>query len=170
MSLSRFSHGRAVPPELYRTRPVQAIEHSATDYSFLVNDVFSYRKEIEYEGELHNAVLVVRNFLDCSEERAFGVVDDLMKARLAEFKHAAAIELPSLFRDYGINDDVQEMLLEYVEELRNWMTGIVNWHEKVGRYTERELNYHPMAASALGGPTGIGTSSLRISDLLPTGR
>jgi germacradienol/geosmin synthase len=62
------------------------------------------------------------------------------------------------------------MLLEYVEELRNWMTGIVNWHEKVGRYTERELNYHPMAASALGGPTGIGTSSLRISDLLPTGR
>jgi germacradienol/geosmin synthase len=170
MSLSRFSHGRTVPPELYRTRPVQAIEHSATDYSFLVNDVFSYRKEIEYEGELHNAVLVVRNFLDCSEERAFGVVDDLMKARLAEFKHAAAIELPSLFRDYGINDDVQEMLLEYVEELRNWMTGIVNWHEKVGRYTERELNYHPMAASALGGPTGIGTSSLRISDLLPTGR
>jgi germacradienol/geosmin synthase len=169
MSLSRFSHGRAVPPELYRTRPVQAIEHAATDYSCFVNDLFSYRKEIQYEGELHNAVLVVQNFLDCSEERAFGVVDNLMAARLAEFKHAAAIELPALFRDYDIAPDVQEMLLEYVEELRNWMSGIVNWHEKVGRYTERELNYHPAAATAFLGPTGIGTSSLRISSLLPAG-
>ncbi|MFI5591856.1 germacradienol/geosmin synthase [Amycolatopsis sp. NPDC051758] len=169
MSLSRFSHGRAVPPELYRTRPVQAIEHAATDYSCFVNDLFSYRKEIQYEGELHNAVLVVQNFLGCSEECAFGVVGNLMSARLAEFKHAAAIELPALFRDYAIAPDVQEMLLEYVEEFRNWMAGIVNWHENVGRYTERELNYHPAAATAFLGPTGIGTSSLRISSLLPAG-
>jgi germacradienol/geosmin synthase len=169
MSLSRFSHGRAVPPELYRTRPVQAIEHSATDYACLVNDVYSYRKEIQYEGELHNGVLVVQNFLDCSEERAFGVVTDLMAARLAEFDHAASIELPALFRDYGIDPDVQEMLLEYVEEFRNWMAGIVHWHENVGRYTEAELNHHPMAASAFHGPTGIGTSALRISSLLPAG-
>jgi germacradienol/geosmin synthase len=170
MSLSRFSHGRAVPPELYRTRPVQAIEHSATDYACLVNDVYSYRKEIQYEGELHNGVLVVQNFLDCSEERAFGVVTDLMAARLAEFTHAASIELPALFRDHDVAPEVQEMLLEYVAEFRDWMAGIVNWHENVGRYTEAELNHHPVAASAFHGPTGIGTSSLRISSLLPAGR
>ena len=170
MSLSRFGHGRAVPPSLYRTRPIQAIEHSATDYACFVNDLYSYRKEIQYEGELHNAVLVVRNFLDCPEERAFEVVTDLMAARLAEFTHAATVELPALFRDYAVAPDVQEMLLGYVEEFRNWMAGIVNWHENVGRYTEAELKYHPMAASAFGGPTGIGTSSLRISSLLPAGR
>jgi germacradienol/geosmin synthase len=170
MSLSRFGHGRAVPPELYRTRPVQAIEHSATDYAWFVNDLYSYRKEIQYEGELHNAVLVVRNFLDCPEDRAFEVVNDLMAARLAEFTHAATVELPALFRDYAVAPDVQEMLLEYVEEFRNWMAGIVNWHENVGRYTEAELRYHPMAGSTFGGPTGIGTSSLRISSLLPAGR
>lgn len=170
MSLSRFAHGRAVPPELYRTRPVQAIEHSATDYACFVNDVYSYRKEIQYEGELHNAVLVVRNFLDCPEERAFEVVNDLMAARLAEFTHAATVELPALFRDYDVAPDVQQMLLEYVEEFRNWLAGIVNWHENVGRYTEAELRYHPTPGSAFGGPTGIGTSSLRISSLLPAGR
>jgi germacradienol/geosmin synthase len=170
MSLSRFGHGRAVPPELYRTRPVQAIEHSATDYAWFVNDLYSYRKEIQYEGELHNAVLVVRNFLDCPEDRAFEVVNDLMAARLAEFTHAATVELPALFRDYSVAPDVQEMLLEYVEEFRNWMAGIANWHENVGRYTEAELRYHPMAGSRFGGPTGIGTSSLRISSLLPAGR
>ncbi|MEV6648803.1 germacradienol/geosmin synthase [Amycolatopsis sp. NPDC051371] len=170
MSLSRFSHGRAVPAALYRTRPVQAIEHSATDYACFVNDVYSYRKEIQYEGELHNAVLVVRNFLDCPEERAFEVVNDLMAARLAEFGHAATIELPALLRDYDVAPDVREMLLGYVQEFRDWMAGIVNWHENVGRYTEAELNYHPAAANVLGGPTGIGTSSLRISSLLPAGR
>jgi germacradienol/geosmin synthase len=167
MSLSRFSHGRSVPPELYRTRPVQAIEHSATDVACLINDLYSYRKEIQYEGELHNAVLVVRNFLDCPEQRAFEVVTDLVHARLAEFQHAAAIELPALFRDYDVAPDVQEMLLEYVEEFRNWMAGILNWHENVGRYTETELRYHPVTGSVLGGPTGIGTTSLRISSLLP---
>ena len=35
----------------------------------LLNDMFSYRKEIEFEGEVHNAVLVVRNFLGCAQER-----------------------------------------------------------------------------------------------------
>ncbi len=50
------------------------------DYAALINDVFSYRKEIEFEGELHNAVLVVRNFLSVDTDRAFadrGRPDDL---------------------------------------------------------------------------------------------
>ena len=169
MSLSRLSHGRVVPPELYRTRPVQAIEHAATDYCCLINDVFSYRKEIEFEGELNNGVLVVRNFLDCTEERAFEIVGDLINARLEEFQHAATIELPALFRDYAIAADVQEGLLAYVEEFRDWMAGVLNWHENVGRYTEAELRYHPVAGHAFTGPTGLGTSSLRISSLLPAG-
>jgi germacradienol/geosmin synthase len=160
MSLAR---SRDVPPELHRTRPVQALEHSASDYACLLNDVYSYRKEIQFEGELNNGVLVVRNFLDCSEERAFEVVGDLIRARLAEFRHAADVELPALLRDHGLAPD---LLDGYVENLRNWMAGITHWHENVGRYTELELGHHPR----LGGPTGIGTSSLRISALLPAGR
>ncbi len=158
-----LSRSRAVPPELYRTRPVQALEHSAADYAGLLNDVYSYRKEIEFEGELNNGVLVVRNFLDCSEERAFEVVGDLIAARLAEFEHAAEVELPALLRSHDLAPD---LLREYVERFRHWMSGVVHWHENVGRYTEIELGYQPWS----GRPTGIGTSSLRISALLPAGR
>lgn len=161
MSLAR---GRAVPPELHCTRPVQTLEHAAADVACLANDLYSHRKEIQYEGELHNAVLVVRNFLDCTEERAAEVVTDLVHARLAEFEHAAATELPALFGD----DTTEETLLGFVQELRDWMAGIVHWHEHTGRYTEPELGYHPTPAPVFGGPTGIGTSSLRISALLPT--
>ncbi|MGW4525756.1 terpene synthase family protein [Amycolatopsis sp. NPDC004378] len=167
-SLSRFAG--AVPAALRRTRPVQAVEHAAADYCGLLNDVFSYRKEIQFEGELNNGVLVVRNFLDCTEERAFAVVADLIEARLAEFRHAASVELPALLRDYDVAPDVRESLHGYVAELRDRMAATLNWHENVGRYTETEARYHPMAATVLGGPTGLGTSSLRISSLLPTGR
>ncbi|QKV75929.1 germacradienol/geosmin synthase [Amycolatopsis sp. Hca4] len=165
MSLSRR---HAVPPELARTRPVQTLEHAAADVACLANDLYSYRKEIEHEGELHNAVLVVRNFLDCTEERAAGVVTDLIHARLAEFEHSAATELPALYRD----DTTEATLLGFVQELRDWMAGILHWHEISARYTDPELGCHPAPVpppgAPFGGPTGIGTSSLRISALLPT--
>jgi germacradienol/geosmin synthase len=61
MSLSRLSHGQTVPPEIYRTRPIRALENSAADYACLLNDVFSYQKEIQFEGEIHNCILVVQN-------------------------------------------------------------------------------------------------------------
>ncbi len=161
-----LSRGHAVPPALHRTRPVQTLENTATDVACLLNDLYSYRKEIQYEGELNNAVLVVRNFLDCTEERAFAVVTDLVHARLAEFDHAATTELPALYRD----DTTEETLLGFVQDLRDWTAGIFHWHENTSRYAEPELNYHPapVPVPTFGGPTGIGTSSLRISALLPT--
>jgi germacradienol/geosmin synthase len=173
MSLCRIGHGRTVPPEIYRTRTIQAIEHSAMDYACLLNDVFSYRKEIQYEGELHNAVLVVRNFLDVGEQEAFEVVANLMAARLQEFQHAVDVALPTLFTDYNLDDAARKTLLAYTGELKNWLAGILNWHEGCHRYTEPELSYRPAApvtpaAHPFSGPTGLGTSSLKISSLLPT--
>nr|WP_245787482.1 germacradienol/geosmin synthase [Amycolatopsis saalfeldensis] len=173
MSLCRIGHGRTVPPGIYRTRAIQAVERSAMDYACLLNDVFSYRKEIQYEGDLHNAVLVVRNFLDVGEQEAFEVVADLMAARLQEFQHAVDVGLPTLFTDYNLDDAARKTLLAYAGELKNWLAGILNWHEGCHRYTEPELGYRPAAAAApvthpFTGPTGLGTSSLRISALLPT--
>ena len=59
MSLCRLAHGQQVPPEIYRSGPLRSLENAAADYACLLNDVFSYQKEIEYEGEVHNGVLVV---------------------------------------------------------------------------------------------------------------
>lgn len=56
-----------MPDEVYRSGPMRSLENAAADYACLMNDVFSYRKEIEYEGEIHNALLVVQNFFDCDE-------------------------------------------------------------------------------------------------------
>src|SRR5260370_19456149 len=61
MSLARITHGLQVPPEVYASQTIQSLEHSAMDYACLLNDVFSYQKEMEFEGEVHNSVLAVRH-------------------------------------------------------------------------------------------------------------
>ncbi|MGW2342897.1 germacradienol/geosmin synthase Cyc2 [Streptomyces sp. NPDC001661] len=134
LSLCRMGHGPAVPPEIYRTGPVRALENSAIDYACLLNDVFSYQKEIEYEGEIHNAVLVVQNFFGADYPTAVGIVNDLMTQRMRQFEHIVEHELPVLYQDFGLGREARAALDGYVEDLRNWTAGILNWHANVDRY------------------------------------
>ncbi|WP_155058784.1 germacradienol/geosmin synthase Cyc2 [Streptomyces blattellae] len=134
MSLCRMGHGPAVPAEVYRTGSVRSLENAAADYACLLNDVFSYQKEIEYEGEIHNAVLVVQNFFGCDYPAAVGVVQDLMTQRMQQFQHVAAHELPLVYEDFGLSDEARAIMQGYVTDLENWMAGILNWHRKVDRY------------------------------------
>ncbi|HEY9474702.1 MAG TPA: family 2 encapsulin nanocompartment cargo protein terpene cyclase [Mycobacteriales bacterium] len=133
-SLSRLSHGRSVPPEIYRTRPIVAMENAAADYACLLNDVFSYQKEIEFEGEIHNGILVAQNFFDCDLDRAVQIVNDLMTARMRQFEHVVSTELPALFEDFDLDAEARATLSGYARELQNWLAGILNWHEGCHRY------------------------------------
>jgi germacradienol/geosmin synthase len=169
MSLSRLSQGDVLPPEIYRSRPFLTMERAAMDYACLLNDVFSYQKEIEYEGEMHNGVLVVQHFLQCSVEQARDVVVDLMKARMAEFQHVLSGEIPELCEEFGLDAAGKGVLMHYAEELKNWLAGILTWHEGCGRYGAEDLTrlHAPPAESRPGwlGPTGIGTSAARVGEL-----
>ncbi|MEU4743671.1 germacradienol/geosmin synthase [Actinosynnema sp. NPDC023658] len=168
MSLARFGHGRLVPDEIYRTRALRNIENSAIDYATLLNDLYSYRKEIQFEGELHNMVLVVRNFLDVDLDRAIGITTDLANARLRQFGHSVAVELPALFEEFDLDADVRAALTAHAAELEDWVAGILNWHREVVRYHDADLAKHfgggeaAFRPRALRGPTGLGTASTRV--------
>ncbi|MER5504990.1 germacradienol/geosmin synthase Cyc2 [Streptomyces sp. NPDC002766] len=139
MSLCRMGHGPAVPPEIYRSGPVRSLENAAVDYACLVNDVFSYQKEIEYEGEIHNAILVVQNFFGVDYPTALRVVHDLMTRRMEQFEYVAANELPVAYDDFALSDEAREIMRGYVTDLRNWLSGILNWHREVDRYKPHYL-------------------------------
>jgi germacradienol/geosmin synthase len=139
MSLCRIGHGRTVPPEVYRSGPVQSLEKAAADYAMLINDVFSYQKEIEYEGEIHNGILVVQNFFDCDYPTALGIIHDLMTQRMQQFEHVAAHEFPVLHEDFKLTDEARAIMDGYVDELRNWLAGILHWHREVPRYKADHL-------------------------------
>ncbi|MFJ8490246.1 germacradienol/geosmin synthase Cyc2 [Streptomyces sp. NPDC094038] len=139
LSLARRGHGPAIPPEVYRSGPVRSLENAAIDYGMLVNDVFSYQKEIQYEGELHNAVLVVQNFFGVDYPTALHVVHDLMTQRMQQFEHVVATELPVVYDDFELSAEAREAMDGYVRDLRNWMAGILNWHRHVDRYRPDHL-------------------------------
>ncbi|WP_260475863.1 terpene synthase family protein, partial [Streptomyces sp. WAC 06725] len=187
MSLSRVGHGRRVPEEIYRSGTMRSLENAAADYATLMNDVFSYQKEIEYEGEVHNGVLVVQNFFDCDYPTALAIVHDLMTSRMREFQHVAANELPVLYDDFDLSEEARALLDGYVKELENWMSGILTWHRGCRRYREEDLRRHKGDKGGMGSgvwsgavagaaevavaevcewsgrPTGLGTSAAQVA-------
>ncbi|WP_434449751.1 terpene synthase family protein [Lentzea sp. E54] len=166
-SLSRFSHSTTVPPEIWRTRVVQTMERSAMDYTFMVNDTISYLKEIQYEGEVHNMVRVVENFLGVSQPRAFEITFKLMDARMGQFVRAVETDLPKLFDDLSLDSATRAALTRYADELKDWIVGVTHWHVETSRYYEEEIrtpvNAHLLAGAFSRRPSGIGTSAARIT-------
>ncbi|GAA3858808.1 terpene synthase family protein [Streptomyces sedi] len=158
MSLCRIGHGRTVPPEVYASGPMRSLENAAADYAALLNDVFSYQKEVEFEGELHNGVLVVQNFFDTDYPTGLAILHDLMKGRMRQFQHVAANELPVLYDDFDLSAEARAVLAGYVQELENWLSGILLWHQDCHRYGEADLR-------RVRGPRGLGTTAARLPQL-----
>jgi germacradienol/geosmin synthase len=146
MSLARISHGRQIPPEIYRSGPLCSLVNAAVDYATLLNDLFSYQKEIEVEGEVHNMVLVVESFLGLDRLSARDVVVDLMAERMSQFQHLADNDLPALFDELALEPAVRAALTQRADELKDWMSGILEWHRRCERYTEAELRRRMAAA------------------------
>ncbi len=170
MSLSRLSQGGEIPMEIYYSRPMRSLENAAADFACFTNDVFSYQKEIEFEGEIHNVVLVVQNFLGCDIPQGVEVVNNLMTARAQQFQHIVATELPTLFDDFELDESTRKKLLGYIEKLEQWMAGVLRWHIAVDRYKEFELrNSASPVVRLLNGPGGLGTSAARIGSFVGTG-
>jgi germacradienol/geosmin synthase len=166
-SLSRFSHSTTVPDEIWGTRVIQTMERSAMDYGCMVNDVTSYLKEVQYEGEVHNMVRVIESFLGVSQSRAFEITYRLMDARLDQFTRSVDVDLPKLFEDLSLDSATRAALTRYTDELKDWIVAIVNWHKETSRYGEKELrtpvNAHLLAGAFNRGPSGLGTSAARLT-------
>ncbi|MER6999375.1 terpene synthase family protein [Streptomyces sp. NPDC000410] len=185
MLLCRLRHKGDLPAEIYRSGTVRSLESSLMDYGMLINDLFSYQKEIEVEGELHNINLVVQNFFGCDYPTSVRIVDDLMRSRLRQYQHVREHELPLLYEDFGLDQKGRAALEAYLRELEDWVAGILHWHRSVRRYGEQDVHHGAGTASArrdvpqvadgsagpagLGGPTGIGTSAARIISQLAAG-
>ncbi|WP_410655735.1 terpene synthase family protein [Amycolatopsis sp. lyj-112] len=137
-SLARLQLGDVVPPEIYQNRVLHELDTAAQDYAAFINDLFSYQKEIEYEGEVHNLVYVVERFLDVDRNLARDIAARLMNARMEQFEQLANEDLPQMCADLGLGDGVRAVLVRYADNMKEWMSGILEWHRKCVRYRARE--------------------------------
>ncbi|MCX4544836.1 germacradienol/geosmin synthase [Streptomyces sp. NBC_01565] len=148
IALARMTHLDVVPPEVYQSAAVQSLEAAAFDYSALMNDVYSYQKEVEYEGEAHNMVVVTETFFDCDYPTALGMVNDLMTSRMRQFEHVLENEFPVMYADLGLDAAARAAMDRYAEELKRWMAAIAGWHEGTRRYREEDLKRHHAGRTA----------------------
>ncbi|MFJ3961439.1 germacradienol/geosmin synthase [Streptomyces sp. NPDC090036] len=164
MYLCRLGHrGRGIPEEIYASGTIRSLENAVADAACMINDIYSYQKEVEVEGEVHNYILVTRNFFDVDYPQALHICHELMTRRTEEFEHIVANQLPLLYDDWKLGPQAREALDAYVGELKDWHAGILNWHEKIRRYREEDLHPQPdLLSTRILGP-GFGMAAARIS-------
>ncbi|MGW2269612.1 terpene synthase family protein [Streptomyces yangpuensis] len=164
MYLCRLGHrGRGVPEEIYASGTVRSLENAVADAACLINDVYSYQKEVEFEGEVHNHILVTRNFFDIGYPEALHICHSLMTRRTEEFEHIVATQLPLLYDDWKLGAEARTAMDAYVQELRDWHAGVLNWHAQCRRYRPEDLHRPDggLAAAVLG--PGFGMAAARLS-------
>ncbi|MCX5193644.1 germacradienol/geosmin synthase [Streptomyces sp. NBC_00249] len=154
--------GRGIPEEIYRSGTIRSLENAAADTACMMNDIFSYQKEVEVEGEVHNYVLVTRNFFDIGYAQALHICHSLMTQRTEEFQHIVANQLPALYDDWKLGAEARAGLDAYVGELQDWLAGILNWHRKCRRYREEDLHRLGDALSTGVLSSGFGMAAARI--------
>jgi germacradienol/geosmin synthase len=133
-NLVEFAAGAELPPRLAGTRQVKVLTDAFADAVHLRNDLFSYQREIQEEGENSNAVLVFEKFLDVTTQRAADLVGDLLTSRLQQFEHTALAEVPAMLADSAATAAEAAAVAGYAKGLQDWQAGGHEWHTRSSRY------------------------------------
>ncbi|GAA0264044.1 germacradienol/geosmin synthase [Actinomadura nitritigenes] len=165
--LVEVAAGAEVPARVAGTRPLRVLKDAFSDAVHLRNDIFSYQRETESEGEVNNGVLVMERFFETGPQRAAEITNDLLTSRMQQFEHTAATELPVLFEEHGLSPAERRDVLRYARGLQDWQSGGHEWHLRSSRY----MNEGAVRRGAVSGPPeiarllGLGTSAVRIRSL-----
>jgi len=92
-----------VPATIAATRPMRVLKDTFADGVHLRNDLFSYQREVEDEGENANCVLVLERSLKVSTQEAANLTNELLSSRLYQFDNTAITELSPLFEEHGLD-------------------------------------------------------------------
>jgi germacradienol/geosmin synthase len=139
ISLAWLATASLVPEEIRQARALRQLDQAAQDAAGLINDLFSYQKEIQYEDEVHNLVFVLERFLGTDRLTARDLVARLIAERICQFESIVAGELPALCDDRQLSGPVRQQLSGYADRLRDWIAGIARWHATCDRYSASGL-------------------------------
>lgn len=153
--------GAELPAAIARTRAMKVLSDIFSDGVHLRNDIFSYQRELQNEGENANCILVLERFLNVPTQRAADLTNELLTSRLQQFENTALSEVPPLCAELGLTPSQCLDVAKYVRGLQDWQSGGHEWHMRSSRYMNAEVNKSPIA-EALGGPAGPGTSAANL--------
>ncbi|AYY11903.1 germacradienol/geosmin synthase [Actinobacteria bacterium YIM 96077] len=162
-ALAEHAANAELPPALAASRPLRVITDTFADGVHLRNDLFSYQRELDQEGELNNCVWVTQQFFDCDPQQAADLVNDLLTSRMQLFEQTVASELPALMRQHDeLLPAERERVHRYVQALRDWQSGGHEWHRRSSRYMNAATRHLPPPQAAIGVHAGYGTAAARL--------
>ena len=144
------------PAAIAATRPMRVLRDTFSDGVHLRNDLFSYQREVEEEGELTNGVLVLETLPRLRHpggRRRGQRPADLAAAAVRE--HRAHRGRPRCSLEHGARPaEPAPTSLAYVKGLQDWQSGGHEWHMRSSRYMNERRR--ATAAAAAGGSAGLG--------------
>ena len=153
--LVEYATAPRCPPPSPRSRPMGVLMETFSDAVHLRNDLFSYQREVEDEGELSNGVLVLEKFLGCATQEAAETVNDLLTSRLHQFEHTALTEVPALALENGLDPDGSRAVAAYAKGLQDWQSGGHEWHLRSSRYMNKGAGRRAPLARPPSGPRHV---------------
>ncbi|MFG2432258.1 terpene cyclase [Streptomyces sp. NPDC048590] len=134
MDLIEIVTGTGAPESVHNdARFITALEASCNVVCW-ANDVYSYEKE-QVLGEIHNLVHLVRHHRGYGKQQALEHVCAEIATETRRFL-AAEAELLSLHPDLG------GLLVPYLDGMRSWMRGNLDWSRQTPRYNPAEVGQY----------------------------
>jgi 5-epi-alpha-selinene synthase len=105
---------------------VQQLTAMVGNYVGWANDIYSFNRDLR-EGTPHNLVLILQREYGITLQDAINRAVEMCNAEMNNF-----LDLESRLPSFGEAEDVH--IKSYVEGLRNWLSGGLDWHLKTERY------------------------------------
>ncbi|KAI8624673.1 Presilphiperfolan-8-beta-ol synthase [Xylariaceae sp. FL1651] len=128
-SLVEYACGIDISQSVLDHPSIVECEKISADLVFLVNDVLSLRKDLEYDVE-HNLIILLKK-QGLSDQEAVERIGDMLDDCYRRWYRALA-EMPI----WG--EEIDRQVLKYVDGCRNIALGNLYWSYKSGRYLKEE--------------------------------
>lgn len=136
LDLIELANRAEVPESFHHSRLGQILELVAVDAIDLVNDIFSYEKEIA-RGDLTNGVAVYQRLTKGSVQQAVDQLDEVITARTKLFQQAKQA-IPAFLEEAGYSAQERKAIGLYIGSLEDWIGGSLAWSRTSLRYQETE--------------------------------
>lgn len=116
-----------IPVDIYEHTAFQTLLDTASNVIAWCNDIYSLEKEIK-RGEYHNLALLIRYADRSSLQEALFKANEMVKGEIQQFLEAGQ-QIQGMFPEHA--EDIQT----YIEGMKSWMRGNIDWSSTTRRYT-----------------------------------
>jgi|HigsolmetaAR201D_1030396.scaffolds.fasta_scaffold17322_2 hypothetical protein len=133
IELIELCEGVILPAAVYRHPIIKRLTLMCNNAVCWANDILSLQKELN-NGDMHNLVIVLQHEQQCSWQEAVDRVADMHNNEVLAFEQLSK-QLPSF------SPEIDTQIARYIDILRAWMRGNIDWALDTGRYANEQHIY-----------------------------